>query len=210
MDTSALELRFKVGTIPVVVEPWFWLTGLMLNMREMQGPRIALWLLVFFVSVLVHELGHALATHAFGARASIRLHSFGGATQPSRALSRWRNVAMTLAGPGAGFALGALAFAALPFVPDVSPLGSWTLERLAIVNFSWGVLNLLPIPPLDGGHVMLSVFGRRHERGARIVGVAVAGVAVVYGLTSGQPFLAVLFGFLAFQNFQTLRAMSSH
>ena len=184
MDTSALELRFKVGTIPVVVEPWFWLTGLMLNMRELQGPRIALWLLVFFVSVLVHELGHALATHAFGARASIRLHSFGGATQPSRALSR--------------------------FVPDLPPLAYWTVERLMIVNFFWGVMNLLPIPPLDGGHVMLSVFGRRHERAARIVGVAVAGVAVVYGLTAGQPFLAVLFGFLAFQNIQTLRAMSSH
>ena len=35
MDTSGLELRFRIGSIPVVVEPWFWLSGLMLNMQSM-------------------------------------------------------------------------------------------------------------------------------------------------------------------------------
>ena len=210
MDTSGLELRFRIGSIPVIVEPWFWLSGLMFNMQSMQGPRIVLWLLVFFVSVLVHELGHALATLAFGARASIRLHSFGGLTAPSRNLSRWRNVAMTLAGPGAGFALGAVAMAALQVVPNLPPLAYWTIERLMIVNFFWGAMNLLPIPPLDGGHVLLNVLGRRHERTARVIAVAVAGLVVLYGLSSGQIFLTVMFGLLGFQNVQTLRAMSSH
>lgn len=210
MDTSGLELRFRMGSIPVVVEPWFWLSGLMLNMQSMQGPRIVLWLLVFFVSVLVHELGHALAIRAFGARAAIRLHSFGGLTQPSRRLSRWRDIAMTLAGPGAGFALGALALLALRFVPDLPPLAYWTVERLMIVNFFWGVMNLLPIPPLDGGHVLLGLLGHRYERAARIIAACVAGLIVLYGLSSGQIFLTIMFGLLAFQNIQTVRAMGGH
>lgn len=210
MDTSALELRFRIGSIPVVVEPWFWLSALIFNAHDMQGPRIVIWLLIFFVSVLVHELGHALATRAFGARATIRLHSFGGLTQPSRGLSRWRSIAMTLAGPGAGFALGALAMLVLHLAPGLTPLARWTLQRLMLVNFFWGVINLLPIPPLDGGHVLLGVLGRRHERAARIIAVVVAGLVVLYGLSSGSVFLAILFGLLAFQNVQTLRAMGSH
>jgi len=210
MDTSALELRFRLGSIPVTVEPWFWLSGLMFNTQTSQGPRIALWLLVFFVSVLAHELGHAFATIAFGARAGIRLHSFGGVTQSSRPLSRWRNVAMTLAGPGAGFALGFAAMAVLRFVPGLPPLAYWTVQSLMTVNFFWGVMNLLPIPPLDGGHVLLGVLGRRHERTARIIAVVVAAVVVLFGLSSGQLFLTIMFGLLAFQNIQTLRAMSSH
>jgi Zn-dependent protease len=207
MDTSALELRFKVGSIPVVVEPWFWLSGLLLNMSELQGPRIALWLLIFFASVLVHELGHALASIAFGARASIRLHSFGGVTMPSRGLTRWRTVAMTLAGPGAGFALGAVALAALRFGPVLPPIALWSLQRLAMVNFIWGVMNLLPVPPLDGGHVLLGVLGRRHERTARIIAVVAAALVAVYGVSVSQTFVAILFGLFAWQNIQTLRAM---
>lgn len=210
MDSSGLELRFRIGSIPVLVEPWFWLSGLMLNMQSMQGPRIVLWLLVFFVSVLVHELGHALAIHAFGARASIRLHSFGGLTHPSRNLSRWRSVAMTLAGPGAGFALGALAMLTLRLAPALPPLAYWTVQQLMFANFFWGVMNLLPIPPLDGGHVLLGVLGRRHERTARIIAVAFAALVALYGLSAGQFFLTIMFGLLAFQNVQTLRAMSSH
>lgn len=209
MDTSALELRFRLGSIPVTVEPWFWLSGLIF-MQGAQGARIVLWLGVFFVSVLVHELGHALATRAFGARATIRLHSFGGVTQPSRGLSRWRNVAMTLAGPGAGFALGFAAMAALRFAPGLPPLAEWTLARLMTVNFFWGVINLLPIPPLDGGHVLLGVLGRRHERTARIIAVVVAVLVALAGLQFQQTFVAIMFGLFAFQNIQTLRAMSGH
>jgi membrane-associated protease RseP (regulator of RpoE activity) len=210
MDTSGLTLRFKIGSIPVAVEPWFWLSGLVLNPQDLQGPRIVLWLLIYFVSILVHEMGHALAAIAFGARASVTLHSFGGVTRPTLKFSRWRDIAMTLAGPGAGFVLGALSVAALYVVPNLPPLALWALQRLMFVNFLWGVMNLLPIPPLDGGHVLLGLMGRRHERTARIVGVVAAGLVALYGFSAGQPYLAIMFAYLAFQNVQTLRAMSSH
>lgn len=207
MDTSALELRFRIGSIPVTIEPWFWLAGVMFG-ANLHGPQIVLWLLVMFVSILVHELGHALTSIAFGARARILLHSFGGLTFPSHRLSRWRDVAMTLAGPGAGFLLGAAAFGVYRVVgPTLPPLAAWTLLKLVYVNVAWGLMNLLPIPPLDGGHVLLGVVGRKHERTARIVAVVVAGLVVLYGLSAGQLYLTIMFGLLAFQNVQVLRTL---
>lgn len=207
MDLSGLDLRFRIGSIPVVVLPWFWLSGLLFG-SQMHGPQFVLWLLVFFVSILVHELGHALAAMAFGARASIELKGFGGETASSRPLSRWRSVAMTLAGPGAGFALGAMALGAMQALgPMLSPMAEWTLRMLVYVNFAWSVMNLLPVPPLDGGHVLLGVLGRRHERTARIIAVVAAALVVLWALSAHQTFTAILFGLFAFENVQHLRAM---
>ena len=45
---------------------------------------------------------------------------------------------------------------------------------------------------------------------ARILAACVAGLIVLYGLSSGQIFLTIMFGLLAFQNIQTVRAMGSH
>ncbi len=186
----------------------FWLSGLILMQRGLEGPRIVLWLLIYFVSVLVHEMGHALASQAYGARSEVTLHSFGGVAVRNRALSRWRSIAVALAGPGAGFVLGAIALAVLFVVgPALSPMAHWVLMQLIYVNFIWGLMNLLPIPPLDGGNVLLGVLGRRHERTAHIISVVVAGLVVLWGLTTGQIFMVVLFGLLAFQNVQTLRAL---
>src|SRR5262245_47892464 len=99
---QSLTLRFKLGPIPVVIEPWFWAMARMMG-GGFRGPEILLWVLVVFVSILVHELGHALATRLFGGKAWIRLHSFGGLTYPDRKFSRWRQIAVLLAGPFAGF-----------------------------------------------------------------------------------------------------------
>ncbi len=206
MDTSALTLRFRIGSIPVAIEPWFWLTGILLGGNYV-GPRIVLWLGVFFVSILVHELGHALAAQAFGAGARIRLYSFGGLTYPARPLSRWRNVAMTLAGPGAGFALGIAAFLFLRVSPFLTDTAHFTLQQLIWVNFGWGMMNLLPVPPLDGGHVLLGTLGRAHERTARIIGAVVAGLVAAWGLSTGSMYLGLMFGLLCWQNVQTVRAM---
>ncbi|MFO0630756.1 MAG: hypothetical protein U0325_34730 [Polyangiales bacterium] len=104
MDLSALTWKFRLGQVRVVVEPWFWLMAILLG-SNFRGPEIALWIAVVFVSILVHELGHAAATYAFGGTAdpSVLLR---GLTYPSCVL-RWRSlVALSLSGPFAGFALG--------------------------------------------------------------------------------------------------------
>lgn len=206
MQSTSLDLRFRLGGIPVRVEPWFWLTGLVLG-GSLTGARLPLWLLVMFVSILVHELGHALAARAFGARAHIRLYAFGGLTYPDRRLPRWRNVAMTLAGPFAGFARAALTFGLIPFLPADLPMLHWVAQQSLAINIGWGVMNLLPVPPLDGGHVALGVLGPRRVHIGHGLGIATAVLVALAALRFNQVYLALRFGFLAFQNVQTLRAL---
>ena len=77
-----------------------------LTRADLSGARLPLWLGILFVSILIHELGHALTARLFGARAWVQLYSFGGLAHPDRPLPKWRAIAMTLAGPFAGFAFG--------------------------------------------------------------------------------------------------------
>lgn len=210
MDTSALDLRFRLGSIPVTVTPLFWLATLVLGANNLRGPRIVLWLAIVFVSVLVHELGHALAAIAFGSRARINLHSFGGTTE-HQPLPRWRQIAVTLAGPGAGFVLGGLVLGVYTLTSlSLSSTAHWVVGSLIWVNIAWGVFNLLPVPPLDGGHVMVDLAGRKHARTAHIVGVVVAVLVALAAFKMGQAYTALLFGFLAFRNVQVVQALGRH
>jgi stage IV sporulation protein FB len=198
-----LTLRFRLGNIPVVIEPWFWVMALVMG-SNLRGPDILLWVGVVFVSILVHELGHAVASRAFGARAWIRLHSFGGLTYPDRKLKRSHEILMTLAGPFAGFALAGLVYGALWQFPwlALSPKAGTLLSLAFSVNFWWGIINLLPVPPLDGGHVALALAGPRNERSVRIFATIVAGLIVAWSLSEGSIYRAVLFGMLGYQNLQ--------
>ncbi|MBI5544732.1 MAG: M50 family metallopeptidase, partial [Deltaproteobacteria bacterium] len=95
-----LEIRFRLGPIPVAIEPGFWLMSLAFGLSARLGfEAILLWVGVVLVSVLVHELGHALVALVFGVRSHISLHTFGGLTFPARRMSRPREIAMSLAGP---------------------------------------------------------------------------------------------------------------
>ena len=200
-----LTLRFRLGRIPIEVEPLFWLMAFVMG-SNLRGPAIVLWVLVVVVSIMVHELGHALATIAFGARAKIKLHSMGGLTYPDRQLTRSQEVLMTLAGPFAGFALAAIAYAIPMQFPAVmaSPNGALLLSLLVTVNFWWGIINLLPVPPLDGGHVALALGGPRRHHAVRVLAVIVAGLVVAWSVMDGSIYRAVLFGLLGYQNLQMM------
>jgi Zn-dependent protease len=139
--------------------------------------------------VLLHELGHATMGLAFGLSPSIELHTMGGTTSWSGgpALSTAKRIAISLAGPFAGFGVAALVrYAIGPGVFPPTPLGAFIYDNLLFVNFGWGVLNLLPMLPLDGGSVMTQVLnaltGGRGERPARVVSIVVASLAVATAL----------------------------
>jgi len=76
------DLNFQVVGFPVRVHPLFWLVGLLLGFSSGNDPgaaiRLAIWLVVLFVSILVHELGHALMFRRFGRDAHIVLYAMGG------------------------------------------------------------------------------------------------------------------------------------
>ena len=82
--------RFRIFGIPVRVEPAFLviMAFLGLQLAEEDWRLVLIWVAVAFVSILVHELGHALTLKAFGQESEIHLQGFGGVTLSRRRLSR--------------------------------------------------------------------------------------------------------------------------
>ena len=106
-------MTFHIGKIPVRVLPSFFLVTLFLNLTSSPAALFS-WAAVVFVSVILHELGHASMGLAFGLEPRIDLHGMGGTTSwaASRPLGTGKRVAISLAGPLAGFVVGGIAFAA--------------------------------------------------------------------------------------------------
>ncbi|MGA2451308.1 MAG: M50 family metallopeptidase [Polyangiaceae bacterium] len=198
------NLTFRLGIIPVRVQPWFFATTALMNMSLLDHDpiRLPIWMVVVFASVLVHELGHALTVLAFGLKPAIELHGMGGTTvwAGTKRLSPFRTILISLAGPIMGLCFGALVFLGGSQVNVGSDVGQWTFYSLIYVNIFWGLLNLLPILPLDGGNVLQSALdSATHGRGARPahgISLIVAVLALVPAYRFGYwwgGLLAILF-----------------
>lgn len=203
-------LRFTLFGIPVRIEWFFWLTCVIFGGGlYARGPEawtyVLIWVAVAFVSIMVHELGHAFAARRFGHRVAISLHGLGGLTHMAGPpLSRKRSILVSLAGPAAGFALGTLAIVTLPMARGSA--WAWILWSDAIfINVGWTIINLLPIMPLDGGQVARDVLGPSRLQATRMVGTAVGALAAILAATSGMYFAAIMMGALAYMNFNGIR-----
>ncbi len=213
-----MKFNFRLGSIPVTVHGSFLLVVACLGSMEGSLPALVRWMLVVFIGVLLHELGHALVGRSFGLTPRIDLIGFGGLTSWSasdaRALGAGKRIAISLAGPFTGIAVGAAALAAagLPpfaFFGDYAAL-SPLMHDVVFVNAWWGFANLLPILPMDGGNVLFQSLNwltkGRGENPARVVS-AIA--AVLAGLAAfffrGSLYGAALGGLFAVQNVQALR-----
>jgi stage IV sporulation protein FB len=90
----------RIAGFPVRIEATFFLLAAILGQGR-SGELILAWIAVVFVSILVHELGHAFSLRAFGDTPRITLHAFGGLTHPTKSLSLGRDLVATAAGPRA-------------------------------------------------------------------------------------------------------------
>ncbi len=160
---------------------------------------------VIVVSILVHELGHAVVARSLGlGPVSIVLHGFGGLTAFSKRPGHGQGVLVGLAGPLAGMALGLLALLLDPG-PAHGMLVSNAVGWLILVNIFWSLFNLLPMYPLDGGQVLWhvlamslpAVVARTWVRRVSLVFAAAVGIA---SLAAGQFFLLVVCFFVLQQN----------
>ncbi|ATB33881.1 M50 family metallopeptidase [Melittangium boletus] len=198
--------QFNLGRIPVVVEPSFWLMTALFGLIGARDDmsRVVIWVAVCFVSILIHELGHALAAMSLGSDlVHIRLYEFGGLTY-HQGLSRWRDVAITAAGPLAGFLFGGIMVAVNRWVPPTTAQGHVIYYYLMFVNFFWGFVNLLPVLPLDGGHILNGVLGPKRQRLTLWVGVVVAAAVTGLALFARAIFVAFMFGRMAYTCWQAL------
>lgn len=117
----------------------------------------ALWVAVIFVSVLIHELGHALTAIFFGQKPKITLMALGGVTQRQGASkSALQEFLIVLNGPMAGFLLCFAFYVLLKSINSSSmPYLAYIAEIGTFVNLIWTLINLAPVYPLDGGHLMM-------------------------------------------------------
>jgi Zn-dependent protease len=203
--------------------------------------QLLLWIGVVFGSILIHELGHAMLQRVFGGRPWIVLYGFGGLSIcPDCDRRPSRQILISFAGPAAGFIAAALIMAviaatgrrvgwsrlddipfgvdgivvlsrALYWAPFDEPMANLLLRNILRVNIFWGLMNLLPVYPLDGGRVAreLCTLGdvRRGIVLSLQISIVTAGLMAAYALVQWREiYLAFLFVYLAYMNYQALRA----
>lgn len=167
-----------------------------------------LWMVVIFVSVLVHELGHAFTALLFGQSAHIQLLAFGGMTErrgPSIGLGK--EFFVTFNGPLFGYGLAAASFGILHL--SLPPVLLYCFHIAFLINLVWSTLNLLPILPLDGGHllriIMEAIFGAKGVAYALLTGVILGGCAIIALFILQQYLLGALLFLLTFESFRAWR-----
>jgi Zn-dependent protease len=241
LPPTRYDLHFSVAGVPVRVHPLFWLVALLLGSSGAL-IEVPIWIFVVFVSILIHEFGHAMAFRFYGIRSQIVLHAMGGLTVPEQtpwgtswanvSPSRKQEIVISLAGPFAGFLFAGLVmlltvftggslltsrlFGFLPLpLTAIMPFGGTVLSifltMLLFVNVFWGIFNLLPVYPLDGGQVARNILIQYDPlNGARRslwVSVIAGGIIALVGLlVMKSVYIALLFGLLAFQSYQSLQA----
>lgn len=210
-----MSIEFRLFRIPVRIHLWFWLMALWLwTLNSEEGwAGLVIWVLVVFQGILMHELGHALVGRAFGRQPRIELIALGGLTwwEQSEPMSPGRSLVVSAAGPAVGIFIGSLALVLMDVlrVPDPS-LARYAFRSLIFVNLGWGVLNLMPVLPLDGGNIVASlmelVAPSRGRLLACYVSFAVIGLLFAVTVTFKQYPATILLFLLAFSTYQAFRA----
>jgi len=147
--------------------------------------------------LFVHEYGHVLAMNKLGmGPARIYIIPFlGGLAKAQRnPKTEWHGVLVSLAGPAFGL------IAMIPFVAAGLWLKSpeWLMGAFFIAMIN--LVNLLPAPPLDGSKALGPVLTRVHPRLEQVALLAVGGLAVWWGLSTGRFILAVFLGIAVFSH----------
>jgi Zn-dependent protease len=210
---SSLKL-FRLFGIRVGVHPsWFlvlflwivWLKGPFARSLTDPGEGFIAAVIaafLFFGSIILHELGHALtARHEGNDVLGVDLFFFGGYMKSARdsqtpgeefrvvAAGPAVNLLIAIAGTALGIALvGAARFTDLALLRDRGELAEVLIAFTVTINAALLVFNLIPAFPLDGGRLARAVAwrltGNRHgaTRFAAGMGQAFAALLMGYGL----------------------------
>ncbi len=242
------DINFRLFGIPIRIHPFFWLVAVFFGASSGGVPEVLIWVAAVLVSILVHELGHALIIKAYGFRPWIVLYGMGGITchdpserYGSKANTSLGQISISFAGPAAGFLLAAVLVGLLymlgfrqqvifewpmhlrPFwidLTDFAGLGEGTIEftrraefvnAIFFISVFWGLINLLPIYPLDGGQIVREILVLMNpQQGIRqslILSVLTAGLVAAFGAIKLHDwFICLFFAYLAYESFAALQA----
>jgi len=204
---------FSIAGIPVGVSPWHFALLAMIFF-ELFKKSLALGfgvVLIASFSVLMHEMGHAMMARYFRLQPRIQLISFGGLTYHQPTHRPRDQFLITAAGPATNFLLGFLLWFVLPagesMLPEILVYGVY-------VNIIWGIFNLIPIWPLDGGILLLVVLrkvvtgGLRADRAVHIIGLGLSGLGALWALSSSGGLLMVfILAMTGMDNWRMLQAI---
>lgn len=205
-----MNLRFL--NIPIHIHPTFWIFLLFFT-DIYRDPSIesVIWGVVMFFSLLVHEYGHALTARCFGADPTITLEAFGGnARYNGRGISPKQEFLITLNGPLFESLLIVISYVVLKLeVFEAYPYIDYFFYVMMRLNILWCLLNLIPLVPLDGGHlahyVLEKKFGPQGQKISILIGLFCAVLAIPYLYFSGFFFFGTLLVIYGIQNMQALR-----
>lgn len=200
----------------VKVRYTFFLTTVLLGWRIGSVSGIAIWIVVSFAVVLLHELGHALAARWYRQNPEIELYAMGGLTRWAWVdAMKWHDrMLISLAGPGSGFLLAGVLLLAEPPMAVLGDSRALYLARWYFLwgTLAWGAFNLLPLLPLDGGQALAAFL--EHRKGgdagrllARKVSIATGAIGFVACILLQHTYPALLCGILAYDNYQRMRGM---
>ena len=182
--------------IPVYVSPyWFLIAGVIILLyakdlaATLHGSTrfvvAAAFVVLLYLSVLIHELSHSLVARGFGLPVRrILLYPLGGVSElelepptPGRAF------AVSAAGPGVSLVLAAGGYGLTRLVPQADVIAYTLVFQLMWANLVIGVFNLLPGLPLDGGMMLRAVIWKVTRRsGTATIAAAWAGRVIALGL----------------------------
>lgn len=198
------------GPIPIIIHPFFWVcAGLIgwMNSAFFRMPPLygtLIWMGIVFVSVLFHELGHALMAVLFRQKATIQLVALGGLTSyEGPKLSFLRQFLIVLNGPVFGLILAMMAYLGMHL--GLSPFFKSILFITLYANVFWSVVNLIPVLPLDGGQLLRIAFegwfGVKGYRLSLFVGALFAALITMAAFLFSQILIGALFALFAYQGF---------
>jgi Zn-dependent protease len=165
------------------------------------------YILLVIGSILLHELGHALAAKKYGLSGlSIMLHGFGGFATSSGYRSPTQALVITLAGPAVTFIIGIVCLTISFLTKNRFAFGteadiqSFIIHSIGIINILLGFLNMIPSYPFDGGNALQAILNRRmtfhkSSRAVGHLGLILSPLLIIYWLIAGNSFIG-LFGLM--------------
>lgn len=194
--------------IPVQISPyWFVIAGvfIVLYANDLAGTLdgatryvvAAVFVVLLYLSVLVHELSHSVVARGYGLPVRrILLYPLGGVSEiEQEPQTPGREFTVSAAGPALSFVLAGIGFGLMKAVPQGS-IGWVIVSQFRWANLVVGVFNLLPGLPLDGGRMLRAVVWKLTGRpgaatitaawAGRLIAVALIAVPVGWNLANGQ------------------------
>lgn len=216
---TEFDLRFSLFGIPIRVHPLFWVVSAFMGWSPSDPKMTLIWIACVFVSILIHELGHAVMAKHFGWPPEIVLYHFGGLAmfQPYSGMTTRRSIIVSAAGPLAGFGLYGLVYLFLIVSVRLALWNNFSAEslkyidrafsNLLFINLYWGLINLAPVLPLDGGHICEDICKAvKRYRGdvlAVQISMVAAGALAFYFFKQDFRYAGFMFALFCFFNFQT-------